>query len=78
MNTTISFRVKESDKKKLDRIASAQQRDRSYIIKEAIDHYFDAYQEKKDRIKTAQRQIDTGDTCDEKLWRAKFNEYQCK
>lgn len=78
MNTTISFRVKESDKKKLDRIAAAQERDRSFIIKEAIDHYFDAYQEKKDRIKIAQKEIVTGNTYNEKIWRTKFKEYRCK
>ncbi len=72
MNTTISLRVKESDKKKLDRVARAQDRDRSYVIKEAIDLYLDLYQEKITRIKNAQKQVENGDVCNEKEWRKVF------
>ena len=36
---TLSFRTPESTKIKLDFLATQQQRDRSFIINEAIDYY---------------------------------------
>ncbi len=72
MNTTISFRTKESDRKKLDRIAKEQDRDRSYVINQAIDMYLDMYQEKIKRIKEAQKQVRNGEVRDEKEWRKVF------
>ena len=36
---TLSFRTPESTKTKLDILANQQQRDRSFIINEAIDYY---------------------------------------
>ena len=36
---TLSFRTPEATKAKLDMLASQQQRDRSFIINEAIDYY---------------------------------------
>ena len=36
---TISFRTEEETKKKLDQLAAAQKRDRSFIINEAINYY---------------------------------------
>ena len=36
---TLSFRTPEATKIKLDFLASQQQRDRSFIINEAIDYY---------------------------------------
>lgn len=35
----ISFRTEEETKKKLDQLAAAQKRDRSFIINEAINYY---------------------------------------
>ena len=36
---TISFRTEEETKKKLDQLAAAQKRDRSFVINEAINYY---------------------------------------
>ena len=36
---TLSFRTSEATKAKLDFLANQQQRDRSFIINEAIDYY---------------------------------------
>lgn len=72
MNTIISFRTEESQKNKLDEIATYQDRDRSYIINEAIDNYLTAYQEKIRRIENAEKQIEDGQVYDEKIWRKSF------
>ncbi len=72
MNTTVSFRTKESYKKKLDKVAKAQDRDRSYIINQAIDMYLDVYQERMEQIKKAQKQVENGEVCDENEWRKVF------
>lgn len=72
MTTTVSFRVKESDKKKLDKVARSQDRDRSYIINQAIALYLEMHKEKVDRIKEAQKQVADGNVCDENQWRKVF------
>jgi predicted transcriptional regulator len=41
---SISIRLDEEKKQALDKIAKYQDRDRSYIINEAIDHYLDLRQ----------------------------------
>lgn len=72
MTTIVSFRVKESDKKKLDKVARSQDRDRSYIINQAIALYLEMHKEKVDRIKEAQKQVEDGNICDENQWRKVF------
>jgi predicted transcriptional regulator len=41
MSTTISFRTEEAKRDELDRLAEALDRDRSWVINDAIEHYLD-------------------------------------
>jgi RHH-type rel operon transcriptional repressor/antitoxin RelB len=41
---TISFRIETEKKEKLDAIAGALDRDRSYLLNEAIDAYLEVHQ----------------------------------
>ncbi|MCM1323384.1 MAG: hypothetical protein NC218_04420 [Acetobacter sp.] len=41
---TISFRTEESTKQKLDFLAEQQNRDRSYIINQALDYYLSLHE----------------------------------
>jgi predicted transcriptional regulator len=66
---TISFRTKKSYKEKLDKIAYTQDRNRSFVINQAIDDYFTYYQEKMNRIKLGEKQIKEGKVYSEKIWR---------
>ena len=40
-NATISFRATETKRQVLDDLAASQQRDRSFIINEALDYYIE-------------------------------------
>ena len=40
---TIAFRIEREKREKLDKIAENFDRDRSYILNEAIDNYLDVY-----------------------------------
>jgi predicted transcriptional regulator len=48
---TISFRLDEHKKTRLDALAAVQDRDRSYIINEAIDSYLTLMDWQLDHIK---------------------------
>jgi predicted transcriptional regulator len=58
--TTITFRLGEEKKEALDAIAGIADRDRSYILNEAIDAYLDAHQWQIEHIKKGLRQAEAG------------------
>lgn len=64
---TISFRLDSEKKKALDEIASLLDRDRSYILNDAIDAYLKVHQWQLDHIKEGLRQANEGElaSCDE-------------
>ena len=55
---TISFRIEAKKKKALDTIATAFDRDRSYLLNEAIDAYLEANQWQIDHIQKGLCQAD--------------------
>ena len=57
---TITFRLDPERKEVLDAIAAGMDRDRSYILNEAIDAYIDAHQWQIDHIKEGWRQARAG------------------
>ena len=59
--TTISFRTDETRKDALDTIAKQQQRDRSFLINEALDNYLDVYQWQIEHIKKGIAELDRGE-----------------
>ena len=57
---TLSFRTPEETKVKLDFLANQQQRDRSFIINEAIDYYLSLQEWQLAHIRTGVKQAKKG------------------
>jgi RHH-type rel operon transcriptional repressor/antitoxin RelB len=58
---TISFRLESEKREALDAVASALDRDRSYIINEAIEAYLDVKRWQMEHIREGLRQADAGE-----------------
>lgn len=58
---TINFRTEPGKIRSLDTIAAALDRDRTYVINEAISAYLDLYRWGMDHIKEGIRQADAGE-----------------
>ena len=56
----MTVRVEERTRKTLDKIAETLDRDRSYIVNEAIESYIDVYQWQVNRIREGLRQAREG------------------
>jgi RHH-type transcriptional regulator, rel operon repressor / antitoxin RelB len=59
-HNTISFRIPEEKKYELDRIAESIDRDRSWVINEAIDSYLDLNRWQLEHIDKAIRNAEAG------------------
>lgn len=57
---TITFRVDAQKRKALDAIATGIDRDRSYVLNEAINNYLEVHQWQTAHIKEGLRQADAG------------------
>lgn len=57
---TLTFRVDADKKKALDAIAAGLDRDRSYVLNEAIRSYLEIYRWQIEHIKEGVRQADRG------------------
>ncbi|MCL2146769.1 MAG: ribbon-helix-helix domain-containing protein [Synergistaceae bacterium] len=55
---TVSFRIEETKKDRIDMLASLRDRDRSYIINEALDTYLDLMDWQRRHIEEGARQAD--------------------
>jgi RHH-type rel operon transcriptional repressor/antitoxin RelB len=64
--TTITFRLDAGKREALDTIAEVADRDRSYVLNEAIDAYLDAHQWQIEHIKKGLRQAEAGRFATEK------------
>jgi predicted transcriptional regulator len=64
--TTITFRLDMDKKEGLDAIADVTDRDRSYVLNEAIEAYLDTHQWQIDHIKKGLRQAQAGRFASEK------------
>ena len=58
---TISFRLDAKKRKALDALAQAQDRDRTYVLNEAIDAYLDVHQWQIEHVNEGIRQADAGE-----------------
>ncbi|OKH22562.1 CopG family transcriptional regulator [Hydrococcus rivularis NIES-593] len=58
---TITFRVDSDKRKALDEIASILDRDRTYILNEAIDYYLEIYRWQIEEIQKGITEADAGD-----------------
>lgn len=57
---TVTFRLDADKKKALDAVAAGLDRDRSYVINEAVRSYLEVYQWQVAHIKEGVRQADAG------------------
>jgi predicted transcriptional regulator len=64
MDKTVSFRTKSSKVEALDALASLQDRDRSYLLNQAVDNYLELQQYHIALIEQGIRQADAGDLVD--------------
>lgn len=64
--TTITFRLETDKREALDSIAEVTDRDRSYVLNEAIDAYLAAHQWQIAHIKKGLRQAQSGQFAREK------------
>ena len=69
---TISFRLETDKKEKLDAIAASLDRDRSYLLNEAIDAYLEVHQWQIKHIREGIRQADAGEFASEAQVAAAF------
>lgn len=70
---TITFRTERETRDRLDQVANAMDRDRSYILNQAIDTYLEIYNWQIEHIKAGQEQARNDEFVEEKEWRAAFN-----
>jgi predicted transcriptional regulator len=69
---TISFRLESEKREALDAVATALDRDRSYIINEAIEAYLDVHRWQLEHIHEGLRQADAGEFATEAEMKATF------
>jgi predicted transcriptional regulator len=62
--TTISFRIDQEKVEALDMLAEAVDRDRSYLLNEAVEAYLDVQQWQLAQIKESLKQADAGELID--------------
>jgi predicted transcriptional regulator len=70
---TVSFRLDSEKREALDAVASALDRDRSYVINEAIETYLDIHRWQADHIREGLRQADAGEFATEAEMKATFS-----
>ncbi len=59
---TLSFRTDEETKSRLDRLAGARRRDRSFLINEAIEQYLELSDWQEAQIRAGIEEADRGET----------------
>ena len=64
MHKTVSVRTDAKNVKALDALASVQDRDRSYLLNQAVDNYLDLQQYHIELIEKGIRQADAGELVD--------------
>ena len=73
---TISFRTEENTKRKLDMLAAQQNRDRSYIINQAIDQFLSLYDWQFAHIEEGVRQAQSNEFADETEVKSAFDKWK--
>lgn len=68
----ISVRIDVKERKALDQVAKVLDRDRSYVINEAVKNYLDLYRWQIAHIKEGAQQADAGEFASEKDVRKVF------
>jgi predicted transcriptional regulator len=64
--STITVRVEDNTRSALDALADALDRDRSYLVNEALDAYLETHRWQVEHIKQGLREADAGQFVDER------------
>lgn len=78
MSIALSFRTEESTREELDRIAGALDRNRNWVINQAIESYIDTYRWQLDHIEQGIEDAKAGRTLSTEQVRARFAEHMSK
>jgi len=62
---TITFRIDQGKRAELDRLAKSIDRDRSYVLNEAVDAYLDVHAWQAAHIEEGLKQAEAGDFADD-------------
>ncbi|MDR2902495.1 MAG: CopG family ribbon-helix-helix protein [Lactobacillales bacterium] len=73
---TLSFRTEETTKKKLDILAAQQNRDRSFIINQAIEYFIGLNEWQTQHIKQGLEQANRGEFADDKAVKSVFAKWK--
>jgi predicted transcriptional regulator len=73
---TISFRLDPKKREALDAVARAHDRDRTYVLNEAIDAYLDVHQWQIEHIQEGMRQADAGEFASDAEVAAAFSRWR--
>ena len=73
---TITFRIETEKREALDAIAAQMDRDRSYVLNEAISAYLEVHQWQIEHIKEGLRQADAGEFATEDEVVAAFEKWR--
>ena len=71
--TSVSFRIPEEKKFLIDELAAAQDRDRSYIINQALDTYLETMEWQLAHVKEGLRQAEAGEFATDDEVKAAFD-----
>ena len=73
---TLSFRTENEIKQKLDVIAEQQNRDRSYIINQAIEYYLSLYDWQIEHIMQGVEQVKSQDFANDEEVKSAFDKWK--
>ena len=73
---TLSFRTDEETKSRLDRLAGARRRDRSFLINEAIEQYLELNDWQETQIRAGIEEADRGEFATEEEVEAVFAKWR--
>ncbi len=73
---TMSFRTDEETKSRLDRLAGTRQRDRSFLINEAIEQYLELSDWQEAQIRAGIEEADRGEFATEEEVEAVFAKWR--
>ena len=73
---TITFRLDEQKRKAIDVIAAGLDRDRTYILNEAIDTYLEVHQWQMNHVKKGIRQANAGEFASDSQVKAILTKWQ--
>jgi predicted transcriptional regulator len=76
MSKSVTFRLEDDKLQFLDTLADTHDRDRSYLLNEAVENYIDLHRWQMDEIRQAIAEADAGDFASEAEVRAAFDGFK--